>query len=226
MKESGMSHSLGVLNLGAGDTGAKRIKSLALFVLLGICLHIGLAQADQPQAANGQVNDQADQQALAQAGVLPPGGFIYSTQPGYWRFLMGPVQSISESLMLYHDPSPQAGGLSLACKRYGGDKTDMMAISPISPLAATAGELVPVTMTVDGLTHTQTMYVTKGGKGLVSPGPGPVAILDRLSVLPVGTVGTITATFDGETILNMQVPADHTTIANVAEICHSWAVAP
>jgi hypothetical protein len=217
-----MINLLGFSRTRAHNAGARRRHYLALLALIGAGTHIGAAHAD----AQGAASEQTDQQALAKAGVLPPGGFIYSTHPDYWRFLMGPVQSLSESLMLYHDPSPQDGGLSLACKRYGGDDTDVMVIAPIAPVAAPTGTSVLVTLTVDGMTHTQTMYVTKAGAGLISPGPAPVAILDRLSALPAGTTSTITATFDGETVLNVKVPADHTTIADVAEICHSWAVAP
>lgn len=188
---------------------------------------LGIASAVCLAALAGAVTPgrAAAQSVVPQVKSQAAGGYVFSTGNTYWRFLMGPAKSPSKSMLFYHDPAPEEGGLSLACKRGSpGGAADVVAIAPIAPLGVPPGAQVDIALTVQGETRDLKMRVMKNSVGLVGVGPAPVAIISKMGDMPQGIGGAISATYKGTMILAVVIPQDHTIASNVAEICRDWAV--
>lgn len=187
--------------------------------LLALAVSLGLSMPAGAQVQEGTAGH-------AQPHQVPP-GYVVSQGDTYWRFLMGPAAAPDESMIFYHDPAPEEGGLSLACRRgSAGGAVDMVAIAPIAPLGLPPGTKVDISLTVLGEVKDMPMYVMKGGIGLVAQGPAPIAIMTRIGDLLPGTGGSISATYKGQLILANVVPQDHEIATNVAQICRQWAISP
>lgn len=150
--------------------------------------------------------------------ILPDGSVVYG-ESGGWRMVAAPTNSPRETLTLYTFAPANHGQISLVCRRDGGLDGDI-AIIPNAAMGLPAGAIADIQLSVDGETHEVAMTAVRGG--LVSSGPGVLAMMSRLGELSPSVGDTISATYKGRQIMSVAVPANHIVISNASGICLDW----